>query len=304
MSIFDKLFGRSKDATPPPAASVPVPQIDPKNRDGVGLQLLFPGPLNLNTASLQSILRSYGGPASTATFAIDADAAKQGTPFGRAQWGRHVVDIIGFNAPMPSDVVEKVVGGAHYPQPLKAQARQHKSHILLFYSGTETSVLERYVALAAVAGALATQGALVVANESAMTSFPAQALDPRQIKGDRFAYLRDLPLLILYMGFMKYNLENGPVWMRTYGGDKFALPDLAKATAGHHEGEKTMEMFMNILGYLMDSRATIAAGHTLQIATDVYLRFRAPSEDEYFLHDHPNVLVAEEIAATGVNRPA
>jgi len=259
--------------------------------------------MNLNASSLQSVLRGYGGAASTATVAIDPEGIKKGTPYGRAQWGRHVVDIVGFDLPMPSEVVEKVVAPAHYPQPLKAQARAHKAHLLLYYAGTEESPLERFVALAAVAGTLATAGAVVVANESAMTSFPAQALDPRQISGDKFTYLRELPLLMFYMGFVKYDLEGGPVWMRTYGGPLFGLPDFAKATEGHHVGQKTSEMFETILGYLMDSGAKLAAGHTLQISSEDFLKFRAPSSEEYFLKDHPNVLVVERISESQVNRP-
>lgn len=302
MSIFDKLFGRSKEATPPSPHAGAAPPRPPSGRKTIGLQLLFPGPMNLSSASLQSVLHGYGGAASTATFALDAAGIKKGTPFGRAQWGRHVVDIVGFDVPMSADVVEKVVAPAHYPQPLKAQARAHKGHLLLTYAGADKSPLEQYVAVAAVAGTLATAGAIVVANEAAMTSFPAQALDPRQITGDRFTYLRELPLLILYMGFVKYDLENGPVWMRTYGGEKFGLPDLARSTAGHHVAQKTMDMFMTVLGYMMDTGAKVESGHTLQISSQDFLGFRTPRKSEYFLSDHPNVLVVETIDASQINK--
>lgn len=298
MALFDKIFGKAGSADSPRGGQV-SPEI---RKDCASLQILFPESMNLNAATMQTILRSYGQEASAATIQIDASGAKQGTPFGRAQWGKHVVEIVGFSAPMPAAVVEKVVAPAHYQQPLKARAREHKSHLLLLYAGTEPSSLEQHVALAAVAGTLASQ-ALVVANESAVTSVPARLLDPREMNGSRFEFLRNLPLLLLYMGFVKYNLEGGPVWMRTYGGRLFRLPDLAKATAGHHEGERTMGIFEKILGYLLNSGARLEPGHTLQISTEVYLRFRSPLAAETFLQGGNQVLVVEEISPDEINRP-
>lgn len=62
---------------------------------------------------------------------------------------------------------------AHYPAEVKEQVRGHVSHVLLYYAGFETDPLEQYVALAAVAGALAGLQAVAVLNEDAHTSLPA-----------------------------------------------------------------------------------------------------------------------------------
>ena len=301
MSIFDKLFVRSKSASGS-GQSLQQLLIDPSNWKGLSLQLLFPSAPVLEPDRLQSVLRAYGGLAANATYKVDAEGAKRRTPFGQAKWGPHIVDFVGIDAPMPPETIEQVVAPAHYAQPLKIQARAHKAHLLFYYRGSDPSGWEQYAALAAVAGATATQGALIVANEAAHTSLPAQVIDPRQIKGDRFAFLRELPPLLLYMGFVKYNMENGHVWMRSYGGEKLGLPNLAKLASGHQEGERTMDMFHTILGYLKDSGKRIADGHTLQISSEVFLKFRVPTQEEYFLHDPAGLLVLEEIAPDQINR--
>ena len=70
---------------------------------------------------------------------------------GLVAWGRHVVKVVGFDAPMPPSVLDHTVGLSHYDPSLKEAAYAHASHVLLFYAGYEPNVLEQHVALAATA---------------------------------------------------------------------------------------------------------------------------------------------------------
>jgi hypothetical protein len=238
---------------------------------------------------------------SRATCEVDAGTSAQGTPLGLLGWGEHVVRFVGFNTAMPPDVVEKCVQPAHFGQDLKAQARAHKSHLLLYYAGRETDPLKQYVALAATAGVLASQGAIVVLNESAHTAFPCSALAKND--GDMLELLESLPIPILYSGFVKFDVQGVQgTWMRTFGNHLLGLPDFALLAKGHHEGQMTFDMFCNLLSYLRSSGATFAPGHTTQVGEDAFLKIRSPKKEEYFLENPGTMLVLERISRNEINQ--
>jgi hypothetical protein len=270
----------------------------------LSLQVLFARPPSFDPAALTRALRSASPELADAVVELDAGLAAKGHTRGVVRWGGQVVRFVGFGVAMPAPVVEHCVAPAHYGQELKAQARAHRAHLLLYHDDARLPPLERYVALAAVAGALGQAGGVVVLNESAHTSFPAAALAPGAVEGDQLQTLRDLPLLILYCGFVKGQVPDQPgVWMRTYGCHLFELPDLAMHTAGHHQGQETFDLFGNLLGYLQKSGARFGVGHTMQVGPDTYLRLRGARPEEEFLHSEGELFVAERIGADQINRP-
>jgi hypothetical protein len=298
MSLFTRFFGTTDETDAPDAL---VANGD-REKDATSLQVLFATSLP-NAADTTATLRAYHPSMASASCEIDADMSQEGKLIGLAGWGPHVVQLVGFDLPMPADAVEKCVGPSHYPQPVKERARAHKAHALLYYAGQEEDVLEQYVALAAVAGCLGTPDGIVVLNEDGHTSFPAHALNSPNVEGDRLELLRTLPLLILFCGFVKYNIPgSSSVWMRTYGAHRFGLPDLATLSRGHNEGERTFTLFGNILNYLRDSGATMSPGHTMQAGPNTYLRCRAPYSDEPFLDGPGQTLVLETIRGDQINR--
>jgi uncharacterized protein DUF4261 len=302
MGLFDRFFGRPKGiGGEAPAGEKPVANEAITNP--LSLQVLFPGQFSLDAGRLTSALRAYHPSMSGAAFEIDADTAQQGTPLGLAGWGKHVIQAVGFNVPMPSEVVEACVQPAHYGQDLKAQARAHGSHALLYYAGYEPSPREQYVALAAVAGALASQSAMVVLNESGRTSVPAQILAAGEVQGDSLENLRTLPLPFLFCGFVKYEVEGVQgVWMRTYGAYLLGIPELAALAEGHHQGTTYFEIFSNIMDYLLSSGASFEAGHTMQVGEDTFMKLRAATPEEYFLASEGELFVMEPIRQSQINR--
>jgi hypothetical protein len=222
---------------------------------------------------------------------------------GLARFDQHTVELVGIGCPMPQAVVELCVQPAHYKQDLKAAARAHRSHALLYYEGRESDPLDQYVALAVVGGVLAEHGAIVVLNESAHTSFPANALAAQGGGEDMLELLRTLPLLILYCGFVKYDQEGVPkVWMRSFGNHLFGLPDLAYLAEGHHQGQWVFDLFCNVLAYLRNTGARLAPRHTSQVGDNIFVRFRSPRKEESFLDSEGEMLVLEQIGAGEVNR--
>lgn len=296
MSIISRFFGR-KDEQADLQALAANPNID----NPLSLQVLFAAPLAISQDALTAALRAYHSSMSDARAEVEPDMPEF---LGLAGWGKHVVRLVGFNAPYPDEALEGCVAPAHYPATVKDEIRGHASHVLLYYAGFEEDVLEQYVALATVAGALTRFGAMAVLNEHAHTSLPAGVFDPESLGEDSLDLLRTLPLTMLYCGFVKYEVEGVQgVWMRTYGADSFGLPDFAALAQGHHEGEYYSDIFNNIMAYMRDSGAELAAGHTMQIGENAYMKLREPAQEEYFLDGPGRVLVAQIITAEEINTP-
>ena len=296
MSIFSRFFGRNEESADS-AALLANPDI----AQPLSLQVLFAEPLAITEAALADALRAYHPTMAKARAEIAPDMPEF---LGMAGWDKHVVRLVGFNAPYPKDALEACVAPSHYPAAMKDEVRAHASHIILYYAGFETDPLEQYVALAAVAGALTGFKALAVLNEHAHTSLPAGVFAAESLGEESMDLLRTLPLNMLYCGFVKYEVEGVQgVWMRTYGGDAFGLPDFATLAAGHDEGEVYSTTFNNIMSYMLESGAELAAGHTMQIGEDAYMKLREPAKEEYYLDGPGQVLVAEIISADQINTP-
>jgi hypothetical protein len=298
MSIVSRFFGNKDDEDIASGELIANPDIE----HPISLQVLFRDKYRLDAGQLAREFRSYHHSTRAALCEIDAKLSDEGKTFGMVGWEEHVIRLVGFNQPMPSEAVKPCITASHYGEELKEDARAHKGHLLLYYAGYEDSPLEQYVALAATAGVLARIGAIVVLNESGHTSFPAAPLSGSDCEGDIMELLRTLPLLILYCGFVKHEVEGiSGVWMRTYGASLLGLPDLAAHARGHAEGQRYFDMFENILGYLRESGSTLAPGHTMELAGAEYLRFRTASEDEWFLENKGTLLVAEVISPDEIN---
>ncbi len=299
MSLFSRFFGKpdAGDASGGPLAANPAIQ------HPLSLQVLFSEAVPLDSDRLREALRSYDRSMSRARCEIDPALGREGKTLGLVGWGKHVIRCVGFDAPMPAEAVEACLAPSHYPQDLKARARAHQAHVLLYYSGYDPSPFEQYVALAATAGALAKLGALVALNEAGHTSFPADAISGVDTRGSMVALLREFPLAMLFCGFVKCEVQEIPgIWMRTYGAPLLGLPDLAAHATGHNEGQRYFDLFENIFSYLRDSGARLAPGHTLQIDEEAYLRFRAPQPAETFLDAEGQLLILEPIRPDQINR--
>lgn len=229
-----------------------------------------------------------------ASFELMPEAFAQRTPFGHISWGDHKVMLVGFNAPMPKEAWEMPIQAGNYDQDVKKAARAHQSHLLLYYTGASPDAFDAYVALATVACAVAEFGGVAFINpngETSMPSLPASSFDGGVV-ADTW---RSLPPLTLFAGFVKYDTGGDGVWMRTHGAHLMGLPDLAMLQPGHQFGERTFEMFNDILHYVRTSGAKLRVGETMQLGADAtdMMRFRAPKRNESWLESKGPILVIE-----------
>lgn len=299
MGILTRFFGKEPQADDRGGDLV----ANRKTQNRLGLQVLFKEKFTPDAGCLTEAMQSYHISMKRARFEIDPGLLERGTVFGLAGWGKHVVQLVGFDGPMPADAVERCLAPSHYGQELKAQIRQHASHLLLYYAGNDSSPYEQYLAMAAIGGVLSQFGAIAMLNESARTSFPAEALSGGEPEGDIMEQLREFPLLMLFCGFVKYDVAAvDGVWMRTYGAPLLGLTDFAAHADGHHEGQRYFDMFESILRYMADSHAQLAPGHTMQVGDEEFIRFRAPKKSEAFLGGDNGLLVVELAGRDEINR--
>ena len=303
MGLFDRIFGKKSDQPQQSATdqhAAPPATSEPAEQKPLSLQILYDQLPAFDPIALTERLRAYDPCMSDGTVESSPEGESQGTPFGRIAWGQHIVDFVAFTAPMPPAVVEQVVHPAHYPEAVKQKARAHTAHVLLYYAG-DADPYEGYIALAGAAGVLS-DGAIVVANEAACTSLPAEVFALSD-SGDRLEILRSLPLPLIFIGMVKYIPSQGSrIWMRTHGANLLGLPDLAYWASGHQEGNSTMELYDSTLGYLLKSKAQVAPGHTLQVGNERFIKFRAPVASDPPGAPGERLLVVENIRRNQLNR--
>ncbi len=272
----------------------------------LGLQLLFFAAPELDADALLTFLRvepeltEAGGELVRVADVPGAAAfiGGEGPPasvLGLFSWGDHAVKLAQFDAPMPYGPVESCVGPALLPPPMKVDAKQHLAHILLFYAGTHTDVREQFVALCAMAGALARyEQAICVLNEDARTACPAFDLIP-DAGEDALATYRQLPIPYLLGGFTKLTVgDAGVLWARTFANHRLGLPDLAIRMTDHQQTARFFQLFTGIAGYLLEMKETLTPGESLDLGDGTTYQVREPLDEEEFLTSPGLMLVLVE----------
>ena len=288
MGLFSRLFGKKSESKQMDNSIVPNPDID----SAVSLSIVFKGVLNIDNDKLLTKLKSIDPTIKDIRYEIPFGQLEEGICI-LVSWGKHIIRIFGLNAPYPKDVLELCVTPASYSQEIKQQIYESDSHLLLYYVGYEQDVLEQYLALTHLAACFEQFNALAVINEDAHTSLPVNFINALASENDGLTTLvACLPLL--FCGFVKYEIENiKGIWMRTYGANKFGLPNFAALANSYEESEYYFDMFSNILNYLRQSQATMNPGDTMEMGDNRMMSLRAPQDDEYFLKDQGDLLVIE-----------
>jgi len=267
----------------------------------LSVQILFFDPPPLTVAELTDALAPHLPDVTVELLAVTGlpEAAKvvsaDGPPasvLGLISWPGHAVKLVSFDAPMPYGPVEACVGPALIPPPMKVDAARHRAHALLYFVGKPSDPLEGYVALCAVAGALARCGGIVVLNEEARTAVPALDLIPDDGEDARQTY-RTLPIPYLFGGFVRMDAGHAGNWVRTFACHRLGLPNLAMKMTDPDHGRMAFQTFAGILGYLRQVGEAFTAGDLLDLGDGTKFTLRVPAETEWFL-DSPGPLFVLE----------
>lgn len=287
MSTMSRFMGESGDEITRLVANPDMAE------PALSLQVLFPEGLHLSELGLTKALREHPLSEPHARVEIDQDCVANGTPLGLAGWGDHVIRWLGFNAPIPRDELAFSLQVSHCDQALKGLARQHESHLILYYAGYSEDPLSQYEALATFAGIFADMGALMVVNLHASSCLPADLLSPKANPVFTETVKSVLPTM-LYCGFIKYFIEGGESgWVRTKGADALHLPDFAAYLPNMKKAEDYLAIFTDLHDYIVTMGKLIHDGDTVQLPQKRHIKLRAVSEDEYFLESDGMMLVIE-----------
>src|SRR5262245_14185765 len=114
MSVYNRFFGKreSDDRADDLLAGK-------KADDSPALQVLLANEFKIDPAAVTKAMRAYHPSMAKARCELADKLNQDGTLFGLAGWGKHVIQLVGFDLPMPKDAVEVCVAPSHYPQALK-----------------------------------------------------------------------------------------------------------------------------------------------------------------------------------------
>ena len=120
MSLISRFFGKLDDDDPPKGKTLVA---NAAIEEPLSLQVLFPKKVSLDAKKLAAAVERYDRSIGNAKCEIDPSLGEQGNLLGLLGWDKHVIKLVGFDAPMPREVVELCVAPAHYPAPLKKKAQ-------------------------------------------------------------------------------------------------------------------------------------------------------------------------------------
>jgi hypothetical protein len=258
------------------------------------IHLLYSSP-DLPIPSERSIIEQITGvePLGEQNFTITWEKQTPHGHLGTIRMGDHVVRLAGLDQPLPAEVIHRTVHASQWLPQLKAGMRQHQSHLSLVYTGGVLDPVEKMVALYKTARAFSHENLLGIVNENAWTAHPpADSLSPQKI----ISYRQEMPFK-LWIGYVKFFLDENRYWLVTKGHHIFDVPDLAYLVQPGDDPESVIRSFINIFYYIYEQDVVVTAGDTLSIkGTGETMRFSEVKEFEDFLMGPSGTLVVEKIS--------
>ncbi len=211
---------------------------------------------------------------------------------GQIRFGDHELQVAGLPVPLHKTIIDRTIHVSHWPPQIKAALRQHQAHLSLVYTGKNTDPVEKMISLYTIAQAFENENLLGVANEAAWTAHPiADFLTPEKIANYRSA----IPFN-LWVGNVKFFVDEHNYWLVTKGHHIFDVPDLAYFVEPGDDLTEIRHNFINIFYYIYEKDVVVAVGDTLTIGeTGKTMRFSTPTELADFLIGPAGTLVIEKI---------
>lgn len=282
MGFFDRIFGRKSRSTRrwSPAGNAKL--------ESPGLLLLLNAPPALDFERVRKALAAIEplniAPKFTSRLADEGPQPEAGVVYGTIEFDSHVIDIVGLPDSLPEPVVHKTVGASHWSGEGRAAMENHVAHYVLNHHGGGATPLEKYIALYKLAAALGGDQLAGVLNDAAWTCAPAAVV--REFQQPEFlkACREQLPP-ILFTGFIKF-IDEDATWFGTKGQHLFGAPDFVMQGKPDEKPSDALDLFMNIFLYVIAAGRELKAGHTMQIANEIFLRFGELEE----AHPHRDTL--------------
>jgi len=211
---------------------------------------------------------------------------------GELQFDQHMIRFAGLSNPLPREIIDCTIHPSPWGAQIKAGMRQHQSQLSLVYAGGHHDPVEQMIALYQAAHAFSSEDLLGILNQNAWTAHPpGDYLSPEKIQ----SYREVIPFN-LWVGYVKFFVDEENYWLVTKGHHIFDVPDLAYFLRPGENAEQIINHFINIFYYIFEQDVVVTAGDTLEISKKgQYLRFSEVPEGADFLLGPSGALVIEKI---------
>lgn len=211
---------------------------------------------------------------------------------GQVQIGSHLIKVAGISNPLPQEIIDCTIHPSPWGAQIKAAMRQHRSQISLVYTGGHHDPVEKMVALYKTAAAFANEDLLGILNQNAWTAHPPGGF----LKSEMIqSYRTEIPFK-LWMGYVKFFVNEGNYWLVTKGHHIFDVPDLAYFVHAKENPDEIIQHFINIFYYIYEQDVFVTAGDTLEISKrEQFFKFSEVPEGADFLLGPSGSLVIEKI---------
>lgn len=219
--------------------------------------------------------------------------AEQGMLHAEIWFDGHLIRVIGFDAPVPEEVVKNAIDCAHWKKEDKAPMRTHRTHIVCQYLEGEAYPNQQMLAMNKVAGCFLAHGLIGCVDPDAWNCVPAHVLQEMLTEQNQITFAEHPPLIV-WAGFVKFFTDNDHIWFCSKGFHRWGVPDFAWL-GPMSEAEQAWELFQALFHYVLDNDVNLNVGDTAQFGDNLILRFAAVTDYEEYLNGPLGTLVIERL---------
>ena len=263
--------------------------IEPSSKSIDALLFLFNSLPTINKNHLEKALSTveFGRQGSTANVEIvTQDSGK--TFLSHLKFGNHSLQLVGFNAPVPENVVGKTIVPSHWKEEQKEPLLSHQSHMICLYEGANLNPVEQQIALYKTASTFIDEGLLGTLDEKAWNCMPTSMIK-NMVEPNSLAEFREAIPVGLWTGFVKFFRPDGKVWFGTKGHERFSVPNFTFLGMSD-QANTAFDLFTNLFHYVRNYSAALDVGHTAEMG-DLHLKFDGVSEYHDYLESSKTLVV-------------
>ncbi|MFN8673197.1 MAG: hypothetical protein U0457_14095 [Candidatus Sericytochromatia bacterium] len=204
------------------------------------------------------------------------------------EFDNHKIKLVGLNAPVPKEVMDKTIDTSFWKPEQKEIARNHKSQVICYYEGNSKNIMEKYISLYKIALALNSDDFIGILDEKSWNYtnkiILKDLLEPKMLKSMR----KDIPL-VFFTNLIKIPTDDG-VWFVSKGNNTFGIKEFAYFGKSLVETEKVTKLFESIFYYMYRNNIKINVGETMEM-NQIYYRFAKVTEYTEYLESNLGTLV-------------
>ncbi len=275
-------------------------------KDRISLQILFQTLPKFGERELTEMAANVSHRAPAFRYQLPKDTSVDGE--GGAATDAYKIKLRFCNRKLEGQELAQICAHIRLVPDAAEKIEQHGSYIELSVEPNPAKPLEAYQVLTFLACMIATHSGLIIANINGFASFNAVQMLTLFADDDWLDAIENMPPLFLFSGPVIHEFDdNDLLWMRSYGNHLLGIPDLGTIISKEILQEyvpMTLEVFDNIMSYMIESGSKVEPGHTMESETVVInVREQPAKPDEYFYQSPSGMLRIEYTPKPGLILP-